>query len=39
LKPAQVELLRGQTSRRKVFVIHDPPDDMQQRIEDLMRTS
>jgi uncharacterized protein (TIGR00251 family) len=37
VKPAQVELLRGQTSRRKVFVIHDAPDELQQRIDELMR--
>ena len=36
LRPAQIELIRGHTSRRKVFAIHDPPEKIEQRIAELM---
>ena len=36
LRPAQLELVRGQTNRRKVFAVHDAPAGMEQRIAELM---
>jgi uncharacterized protein YggU (UPF0235/DUF167 family) len=36
LRPPQLELLRGHTSRRKVFEIHDPPEDIEARIAELL---
>ena len=35
LRGAQIELIRGQTSRRKVFLIHEAPDDLEQRLVEL----
>ena len=39
LRPSQLELVRGHSSRRKVFVIHDPPETIEQRIAELMAQS
>ena len=39
LPAGQVELIRGQTSRRKVFVLHDPPREIEQRVNQLMSES
>lgn len=39
VRVAQIELIRGQTSRRKVFTIHDPPENLQQRIDELLAKS
>ncbi|TWU51097.1 DUF167 domain-containing protein [Rubripirellula reticaptiva] len=39
IKPSQIELIGGQTNRRKVFQISDPPVDLAVRIEDLMNQS
>ncbi|MFK8110873.1 MAG: DUF167 domain-containing protein [Rubripirellula sp.] len=32
LKSSQIELVRGQTSRLKVFAVSEPPADLQQRV-------
>lgn len=32
LKPVQVELSAGTTNRRKTFVIHEPPNDLPERV-------
>ncbi len=37
VRPAQIELIRGPLSRRKVFLILDSRDELAQRIEELMR--
>lgn len=38
LKASQIELISGQTNRRKVFAISEAPADLMARIERLMHT-
>lgn len=35
LRAAQLELIRGQTTRRKLFAIHDAPNEIEQRLDEL----
>jgi len=37
VRPRQVRLVRGATSRSKVVQISDPPADLDQRVEQLRR--
>ncbi|QDT04426.1 hypothetical protein K227x_28170 [Rubripirellula lacrimiformis] len=36
VRPSQVELIRGQTNRRKLFEVSDPPANLQKTIDQLM---
>lgn len=35
LRPSQLEIARGATGRRKLVTIHDPPDGLKERLNEL----
>jgi uncharacterized protein YggU (UPF0235/DUF167 family) len=37
IKTAQIELISGQTNRRKVFAITDAPNDVESRVDELQK--
>jgi hypothetical protein len=39
IAPGRIELASGATSRRKVFVVNDPPPDLENRIAELTALS
>ena len=39
IQARQLELIRGQTARRKLFAVHDPPPGIEQKVDQLMSES